>query len=114
MFFPINIAHTHHIFNEPCVHAVAAVLFLTDTCCFALQTMLVGHHHSLVLLCIQELPAFGGLLYVPVLEHLAEAEPSRGDPMFMALGAMLTDDDSRLHSAWNPKPWRLLLKNYSR
>ena len=76
--------------------------------------MLLGHHHSLVLLCIQELPAYGGLLYMPVLEHLADAKPSRGDPMFMALGAMLTDDDSRLRSAWNPKPWRLLLRNYSR
>ncbi|CAL8462833.1 g2367 [Coccomyxa elongata] len=89
-------------------------LKLTSAHADLLKTMLVGHHHSLVLLCIQELPAFGGLLYVPVLEHLAEEKPSRGDPMFMALGAMLTDDDSRLHSAWNPKPWRLLLKNYSR
>ncbi|BDA50928.1 probable pentatricopeptide repeat-containing protein At2g31400, chloroplastic [Coccomyxa sp. Obi] len=89
-------------------------LKITSALTDLIMAMLLGHHHSLVLLCIQELPAFGGLLYVPVLEHLAEAKPSRGDPMFMALGAMLTDDDTRLRSAWNPKPWRLLLKNYSR
>lgn len=76
--------------------------------------MLAQHHHSLALLCIQELPPYGGLLYVPVLEHLADAKPTRGDPLFFVLGAMLADDHKRLHGAWNLKPWRLLLRNYSR
>ena len=74
---------------------------------------MVRYHASLALVCMQELPPLGGLLYVPVLEHLADVK-SRGDPMFMVLGAMLADDDSRLHGAWDLKPWRLLLRNYSR
>ncbi|EIE27183.1 hypothetical protein COCSUDRAFT_38919 [Coccomyxa subellipsoidea C-169] len=77
------------------------------------QALLLRYHASLALVCMQELPPLGGLLYVPVLEHLADVK-SRGDPMFMVLGAMLADDDSRLHGAWDLKPWRLLLRNYSR
>jgi len=78
-----------------------------------MQAMLARHPPPLALLCIQELSPMGGQLYVPVAEYVARSTPAGNNSMPQSLlGAMLSDDDRRLHGAWAAKPWRALLQSY--